>query len=50
LPEPFTPAKGFSCSRADQAVLLGDLLQHRHHQLLVIEARFELSNTGATSN
>ena len=38
LPEPLTPANGFSCSRQTQPVAAGDAFQHLHHQLLVIGA------------
>ena len=37
LPDPLTPANGFSCSRARQAVLRRDLLQHLHRHHLVID-------------
>ena len=36
LPEPLTPANGFSWKQALHAVLLGDLLQGDHQQLLVV--------------
>ena len=38
LPEPLTPANGFSCSRQTRPYLRATLLQHLHRELLVVGA------------
>ena len=56
LPEPLTPANGFSCSRQLKAVAVGDPLERLHDQHVVVggdvgvlEDRGDLVLAGATS-